>query len=313
MLTFCLSSFHHFIPHLPTLSNSPYPSSAFTDSTFTDSHCHLDFNELYGQLDSILASCQQRNIQRIIVPSIGPQNWQQVLALPSLVKSQANNLSNSQVTIYPCLGIHPWFLDKLPENAIEQLDQLLAQNNTQHHTQHGTKIIALGEAGIDGMIAKNSANPEQHLKQQVTIFEQQLALAKKHQLPIIVHHRRSHPEVIRSLKAVTFSQGGIIHAFSGSYQEAKQYLDLGFLIGIGGTITYPRATKTINTVKKLPIESLVLETDAPSMPLAGFQGQPNHPKHIVDVFQALVNLRSEDKTRLSQQIETNINRLFGLS
>ncbi|WP_448553167.1 TatD family hydrolase [Thalassotalea montiporae] len=264
--------------------------------SFTDSHCHLDFDELSQSLNDVLTTCEAQQIKRIIVPSIGPQNWQQVLSLPA----QATN----SVELYPCLGIHPWFLDGLADDAIEQLDKLIAE--------HKASLIALGEMGIDGTIAKDSKAPTQHLNQQITIFEQQLELAKLHQLPVIVHHRRSHPEVVRSLKAAKLSHGGIIHAFSGSYQQAKQYLDLGFLLGISGTITYPRAAKTINTVKKLPIESLVLETDAPAMPLAGFQGQANHPKHVVDVFETLASLRSEDKDMLSEQIEANINRLFNL-
>ena len=263
--------------------------------TFTDSHCHLDFDELSQSLEDVLATCEARQIKRIIVPSIGPQNWQQVLSLPTQVTGSVN--------CYPCLGIHPWFLDGLADDAIEQLDKLI--------TQHKDSLIALGEMGIDGTIAKDSKAPTQHLNQQISIFELQLELANQHQLPVIVHHRRSHPEVVRSLKKAKLSRGGIVHAFSGSYQQAKQYLDLGFLLGIGGTITYPRAAKTINTVKKLPIESLVLETDAPSMPLAGFQGQANHPKHVKDVFDTLVSLRSEESERLAGQLEKNIDHLFG--
>ncbi|REL28137.1 TatD family deoxyribonuclease [Thalassotalea euphylliae] len=271
--------------------------STFTDSQFTDSHCHLDFTELAEQLDNVLATCQQRNIKRIIVPSIGPQNWQSVLSLTTN--------TTDDVAVYPCLGIHPWFLDDLPADAISQLDLLV--------NQHKQSLIALGEMGVDGTIAKNADAPEKNLAQQIDIFEQQLLLADKHQLPVIVHHRRSHQEVVRSLKKAKLTKGGIVHAFSGSYQQAKQYLDLGFLLGIGGTITYPRAAKTINTVKKLPIEAMVLETDAPSMPLAGFQGQANHPKHVTDVFDTLASLRSEERNALAEQLEKNIDQLFGFN
>ncbi|NMP31960.1 TatD family hydrolase [Thalassotalea sp. M1531] len=260
--------------------------------TFTDSHCHLDFQELSSNIDVVLAECLRNNIKRIIVPSVGPQNWTKVLALTSV---------KSDISIYPCLGIHPWYLDDISIDSINLLDELLST--------HKSELIALGEAGIDGTIAKE----KQNLTKQIEIFELQLMLANKHQLPVIVHHRRSHPETVKCLKEAKLKSGGIIHAFSGSYQQAKHYLDLGFKLGIGGTITYPRAEKTIKTVKKLPIDCLVLETDAPSMPLAGYQGHPNHPKRIINVFEHLLAIREESAEQLAMQMEENINQLFELT
>jgi len=261
---------------------------------FTDSHCHLDFDDFSNCLQKLLTMCAEQGIHQIIVPSITPNNWQNVLSLccsPSLTK--VNKL-------HACLGIHPWFLNDLTENHLQDLSQIVAK--------YKDNIIAIGEAGIDGVIAKEQDN----LAQQQYFFDYQIALAQQYDLPIIVHHRRSHPEVIASLKKTKLNRAGIIHAFSGSYQQACQYIDLGFKLGVGGTITYERAKKTLKALKKVPASSLVLETDAPSMPLANYQGEVNSPLRLVDVFNSLVKLREEPAEQLAETIENTVTALFKL-
>jgi TatD DNase family protein len=265
---------------------------------FTDSHCHLDFKEFSLERSSspvsILTQCADRDIHQIIVPAINPDNWQDVLAL-----SNTNPIaSQSGCKVYAALGIHPWFLKGLQQEHLDSLDQIVSKNKTN--------IIAIGETGLDGVIAKQMDN----MAQQCLFFEFQLQLAKKYKLPVIVHHRRTHNETITILKQVKVQQGGIIHAFSGSYQQACQYIDLGFKLGIGGTITYPRAEKTIKAIKRLPLSSLVLETDAPAMPLYGFQGESNSPLRIINVFERLVELREESKEEIAEKIEQNISEAF---
>jgi TatD DNase family protein len=268
---------------------------------FTDSHCHLDFKAFTAKgissTVSLLALCAKKNIHQIIVPSVAPDNWESVLALTNNIQEQ--RLSNCKV--FSCLGIHPWFLAGLQQQHLDKLAQKVLENKT--------RIIAIGEAGLDGVIAKQQDN----FNQQNLFFEFQLYLAQQHQLPIIVHHRRTHNEIITLLKQVKIAHGGIIHAFSGSYQQACQYIDLGFKLGIGGTITYPRAEKTIKAIKRLPLSSLVLETDAPSMPLNGFQGESNSPLRVVNVFNKLVELRQESSEVIADKIEENISTLFQLN
>jgi TatD DNase family protein len=268
---------------------------------FTDSHCHLDFKAFTAKgissTVSLLALCAKKNIHQIIVPSVAPDNWESVLALTNNIQEQ--RLSNCKV--FSCLGIHPWFLAGLQQQHLDKLAQKVLENKT--------RIIAIGEAGLDGVIAKQQDN----FNQQNLFFEFQLYLAQQHQLPIIVHHRRTHNEIITLLKQVKIAHSGIIHAFSGSYQQACQYIDLGFKLGIGGTITYPRAEKTIKAIKRLPLSSLVLETDAPSMPLNGFQGESNSPLRVVNVFNKLVELRQESSEVIADKIEENISTLFQLN
>jgi TatD DNase family protein len=279
---------------------------------FTDSHCHLDFIEFQQKLPQLLSQCQQENIKRIIVPSVNPEHWQRVLSLP-------NQLAHSMVKISCCLGIHPWFLilqdnlaDSRPAKNIDlssneqQLTQLVDENRNN--------IVAIGECGIDVFKAKKNTESEEalnkNLQLQQDFFEMQLQIAKQNDLPVVIHHCQSHQLIIPLLKKVNLNKAGVIHAFSGSYQQAKAYVDLGFKLGIGGTITYPRAKKTINAIKRLPLSSLLLETDAPAMPPFGQQGFINTPLNLLSVFSALTNIRDESATAIAEQIESNVNELF---
>lgn len=265
-----------------------------TNNYYTDSHCHLDFSEFTPSLQRLLHQCQQANINNILIPAIAPKNWQAVLTLCKKHTTQA-------LKLHPCLGIHPWFLAGLDCSHLNSLAELILQE--QHN------IVAIGEAGIDGKIALEQNN----LSQQIEFFDYQLSLAKTYQRPIIVHHRRSHQAVMKLLRKAQLPKAGIIHAFSGSFEQAKQYIDLGFKLGIGGTITYPRAEKTIKTVKRLPLSSMVLETDAPAMPLYGQQGKVNSPLEVVNVFNCLAKLRSESSEELANALQSNFDNIVPLA
>jgi TatD DNase family protein len=294
---------------------------------FTDTHCHLDDRVFKQHLTSLLKQCQSEDIQRIIVPSTSPVHFKEVLNLPSH--------NTEKLKIHPCLGIHPWFLEDLTNKDLNDLKQKVAT--------HRNNIVAIGETGIDALVFKNSIasknvtvsknSPQQNsvtqheafaenMAKQQHFFDFQLLLAKKHNLPIIVHHRKSHQIIIPMLKQHKIDKGGIIHAFSGSYQQAKEYIDLGFKIGVGGTITYPRANKTISAIKRLPLSALVLETDAPSMPVNpevclhhnkpnnSLQAFKNSPLNVVQVFKSLVSHRKESIEMIAEQIENNVGQLF---
>ncbi|KGK00399.1 TatD family hydrolase [Thalassotalea sp. ND16A] len=250
---------------------------------FTDSHCHLDFTEFDAKRDELMKKCAQLQIQRFIVPGITAKRWSRVITL-----------CQQSPSAYPCLGLHPWWIEKATYADLLLLEQMLAQH----------PIIAVGEIGIDGAISD--------IEKQTEYFTKQLAIAKKHNLPVVVHHRKSHHLIVPELKTIALSRAGVIHAFSGNYQQAKAYIDLGYKLGIGGTITYPRASKTINAVKRIPVESILLETDAPAMPLHGFQGEINTPDKIAVVFEHLLALRTEPADRLAQTIEDNVQQLFNL-
>ncbi len=264
---------------------------------FTDSHCHFDFPEFDGDRHTIIQQCSQLNIHRMIIPAISPDNWEKVLNLTIKVNSD-KSFSAQNFQLFACLGIHPWFLNNLNHEHLSQLARRVKE--------HKKTLIAIGETGIDGVIAKQ----ENNLAQQQQFFEFQLQLAKQYHLPVIVHHRQSHQHIVSLIKHANLGRGGIIHAFSGSYQQAVEYIDLGFKLGVGATITYERAQKTIKTIKRIPLSSLVLETDAPAMPPAGLQGKINSPLNLPLMFQHLCNIRLEKPEQIAQQMECTINRLF---
>ncbi len=281
---------------------------------FTDSHCHLDDIVFREQLPSLLAQCAKLAINRIIVPAISPDNFDNVLTI-------AKRYHNKPIQLHACLGIHPWFLDGLNNVHLEQL--------TAKVTLEKSNIIAIGETGIDGANIKRSDEPIKELAKQQHFFDCQLNLAKQNDLPVIIHHRQSHQYIVPMLKQYKLARSGVIHGFSGSYQQAKDYLDLGFKLGIGSTITYSRAKKTINTVKRLPLESLVLETDAPSMPLSpevmgtevkskefmakeaiSQEVATNSPINLIKIFNVLTTIRTESSEEIAEQLEHNIEQVF---
>lgn len=286
---------------------------------FTDSHCHLDFPEFSKNIAELLIQCQTQKIHRIIVPSVNPEHWQRVLTIAK---------QNHPIDIAYGLGIHPWFVilqtrqascsEKIYDVTFQeqQLKQAVEVNKqaSDNNNLNSKKIIAIGECGIDVLKAKKHASNEQTLKANITLqqdfFSMQLAIAQENNLPVIVHHSQSHALILPLLKHYKLNKSGVIHAFSGSYQQAKAYVDLGFKLGVGGTITYPRANKTITAIKQLPLSSLLLETDAPAMPLMGMQGTHNSPLNLISVFKTLVALRNESDEIIAKQIEQNVEQLF---
>lgn len=251
---------------------------------FSDTHCHFDFKEFSSTLPQLYQACVQQNIKRIVIPGITAKQWPRVLETCQKFHG-----------VFPALGLHPWWINKAKPSDLVLLEQYIKTQT----------LVGVGEIGIDGGI--------ENIPKQIEYFTRQLALANKYALPTIIHHRKSHQYILPILKQHVNNNGGVIHAFSGSYQQAIDYINLGYKLGIGGTITYERAKKTRNAIKRLPIESLVLETDAPAMPLAGFQGTDNSPLRILDVFNCLADLRSEGKEQLAEQLEQNVDELFSLN
>ena len=276
---------------------------------FTDSHCHLDFAEFSSNLPELLQQCQAKNIHRLIVPGVNPEHWQRVLSLVDLPKKSPD----VNIQIACALGIHPWFLIVKNETANTSLD-FQTQQLEQAINLNRNNLDAIGECGIDVFKAKKNTASETALSDNIQLqqdfFEMQLSLAKQNDLPVIVHHCQSHQLILPLLKKHQLAKAGVIHAFSGSYQQAKDYVDLGFKLGIGGTITYPRAKKTINAIKRLPLSSLLLETDAPAMPPSGQQGLSNTPLNLIAVFNALVAIRDEPAGVIAAQVEANVDQLF---
>lgn len=251
-----------------------------------DTHCHFDFEPFSGDVAEQIQQAHQQGVERLLIPSIGPSNWQKV-----------TELSCTYPPIYYALGFHPYFLDTDSPLQLNALQDLLSGV--------GDKCVAVGECGLDAMIDVDMGLQEM-------MFIRQVEIARQMKKPLILHARKTHNRLIQLLKQYKFSHGGILHGFSGSYQQAQQFIELGFSIGVGGVITYSRANKTRQAVAKLPLESLVLETDAPDMPLSGHQGEDNHPKMLSAVFACLAELRDEPSNEIANRVWRNSNQVFGI-
>jgi TatD DNase family protein len=261
-------------------------------AVYFDSHCHFDFSIFDSERERLWSECQKKNIKYLLIPGIYQEQW---LQLPEL----SEKLSG----IFFSCGLHPWWINKaIAESIDKEKDLGFSLKKLEENLTH-PKCLAIGECGLDKMI-------EVPLDKQVNIFEQQLILACKLNMPVIIHVRKTHNEIISLLKHYQPSAGGVIHGFTGSVELAEVYWQLGFYIGIGGSITYPRANKTRDTVYKMPIESLLLETDAPDMPLNGFQGQANNPLQVISVAETLAQIKKESVEFVAKQTTQNALNLF---
>jgi TatD DNase family protein len=254
---------------------------------FIDSHCHFDFSCFADNREQLLAQLQHKQITNLIIPATQRSSWPEIQALSAAYKN-----------LYYALGIHPHFLDNFQEDDLQLLTQLLENRDK--------RCVAVGEIGLD-------KHAQSDLQLQEEVFIRQLRLAKRFDLPVIVHIVKQQSRVLEILKAEKFTQGGVYHAFSGSYEVAREFIKQGFKLGIGGVITYPGSTKTREAVRRLPLESLLLETDAPDMPLYQQQEKNNSPKNLLLIFDALAQLRSESKSCLAKQIYKNTQSIFLLN
>jgi TatD DNase family protein len=250
-----------------------------------DSHCHLDFEVFDHDRDVVLNNCQTLGVNNIIVPGVTADTWNKLLS----VCQSSNNL-------HPALGLHPMFMAEHQAKHIALLNDYVAKFNP----------IAIGEIGLDFYV------PEHNKQSQIELFEKQLIIANDANLPVILHVRKAYDQVLSLLIKHKINRG-IVHAFSGSEQQAQLYIKQGFLLGIGGALTHDRATKLRSLFGNLPLTSIVLETDAPDMPLSGQQGQRNTPENICTIVATLAELRTESIEQIADISSQNVRKALSIS
>lgn len=247
-----------------------------------DSHCHLDFQLFDIDRADILAHCQQLGVNNIVIPGVTADNWQRLL-----------KICDQSEILHPALGLHPLFMNEHTTEHLADLKRLIA----------AVEPVAIGEIGLDFYW------PNHDKQAQINLFTAQLKLAQSAQLPVLLHVRKAHDHTINLLKTHRVT-GGIVHAFNGSLQQAEQYIKLGFVLGVGGVITHAKATRLKTLFSQLPLSSIVLETDAPDMPLAEMQEQRNTPENIPIILAALANIRSESKQDIATITTDNAKRIL---
>ncbi|WP_045860080.1 TatD family hydrolase [Raoultella terrigena] len=253
---------------------------------FIDTHCHFDFPPFADDEAGSIARAAREGVMRIIVPATEADNFPRVLAL-----------AEQHDALYAALGLHPIVIERHDESSLQRLEACLQQRSA--------KVVAIGEIGLD------LYREDPQFDRQQAVLEAQLRLAKRYDLPVILHSRRTHDKLAMLLKRHALARTGVVHGFAGSLQQAERFVQSGYKIGVGGTITYPRANKTREVMSRLPLSALLLETDAPDMPLNGFQGEPNRPEQAARVFATLCELRQEPADAIAEALLSNTEALFG--
>lgn len=249
-----------------------------------DSHCHLDAPEFDSDRAQVIARARKAGVDRQIVPAIDAAGW------PGL-----RSVCAADHGLYPAYGLHPVYLHKHRPQHLVQLRQWIERE----------RPVAVGECGLDYFIDGFDADAQQ------VYFDGQLALACEFDLPLVVHARRSVEATIVAIKRHSGVRG-VVHSFSGSPEQARQLWQLGFLIGLGGPVTHDRAHRLRKLVATMPLEFLLLETDAPDQPDAGIRGQRNEPARLTEILWTIAGLRSEDPAVIAAATTTNAERLFRL-
>lgn len=249
-----------------------------------DTHCHLDQHEFAPDRDAVIERARAAGVSRQVVPATIAAGW------PGL-----RDVCRASDGLYPAYGLHPMFLDSHRREQIAELKQWLEQETP----------VAVGECGLDYFI------PEPDREEQGWYFDAQLKLARDFDLPVIVHARRAVDEVIAAIRRIGGLRG-VVHSFSGSQQQAEMLWKNGFLLGLGGPVTYERAKRLRRLAASMPLEWLLLETDAPDQPDANHRGQRNEPARIVHVLDTIAQLREMEPAELAATTTANAERLFCL-
>ncbi|WP_137894330.1 TatD family hydrolase [Ramlibacter sp. 2FC] len=276
-------------------------------TVWIDTHCHLDAAEFAGDVEAVRARAAARQVGLCVLPAVAVAHFGALRAL-------AQRLGDAYA-----LGIHPLYVAQAGEADLAALDAELAQHRAD------PRLVAVGEIGLDYFVPELAQGEAR--ERQDFFYREQLKLARKHGLPVLLHVRRSADQLLKGLREVGVS-GGIAHAFNGSLQQARAFLALGFKLGFGGALTYQRALQLRRLAAELPLDALVLETDAPDMPphwlytpaeqrAAGRPQGRNEPGELPRIAAELAQLRGMAVEELAQATTANalaaLPRLRGLA
>lgn len=245
-----------------------------------DTHCHLDAGEFDPDRAAVIERAQTKGVRGILIPAVHRSNF-------SVVREMAHGLSGTPNTMTGAyaVGIHPLFVQRSQRADLKVLARYLAQHSDD------PRLVAVGEIGLDFFV--ESIREGAARVEQIYFYREQLALAREFGLPVLLHVRRSQDELLKWLRRMP-PIGGLAHAFNGSFQQAEQFIALGFALGMGGALTFTRALQIRRLATELPLGNLVLETDAPDIGPAWLsQGQRNEPAEVARIALALAQLRGE--------------------
>jgi len=250
-----------------------------------DSHSHIDVDAFDADRDAVMARARDAGVIGQLVPAIAAAGWPRLRDVCATYPGE----------LHAAYGMHPMYLDEHRPEHLEQLRDWLQDPG----------CVAVGEIGLDYFVETLDRERQQFY------FDAQLQLAREFDLPVIVHARRAVDAVIASLKKIDGLRG-IVHSFAGSSEQAQQLWKMGFLLGIGGPVTYERAQRLRGLVATMPLEHLVLETDSPDQPDSGWRGQRNEPARLTAILAAIAELRGESPEAIATVTTANAMQLLKL-
>jgi len=249
-----------------------------------DTHCHLDDPRLYDQLPAVLAAAEKSGVQRFIVPGVEPQWWERILTL-----------AKADERIFAAPGIHPLKAEHWSSRAAATLGKLTPS------------IVAIGEIGLD----YSAGMPSHELQKEV--FRAQLRLAREVHLPVIIHCRKAFADTLQILAEERITEfGGVMHAFSGSLEIARECIALGLKIGIAGSVTWEKAVRPKEIVKAISLEQLLLETDAPDLSPESRRGMTNEPAFLLEIARKVAEIKGVAVAEVATVTSGSARALFGL-
>ena len=248
-----------------------------------DTHCHLTFDPLAGDLDGVLRRAETAGVAKIVVPAVDRDSWPVVRAL------------SGRGGVYAAFGLHPCA-------AREALDLHVLGTFLE-----GEGVVAVGEIGLDFKIDGGNRDRER----QVHVFRAQVALARDLRLPVILHCRGAFEEMLAMLRPFAPKLRGVVHAYSRGPELARRFLDLGLFLAFGGAVTRPRARRAHRSALTVPSDRLLVETDAPAIGLEGVAAEDAEPRHALDVVHALARVRGDSPSDIAAQTTANATELFG--
>ena len=247
---------------------------------FTDTHCHLS-KEDYEDIDKVVANAKENKIERLIICGCDKNGIKEAI-----------DIANKYENIYLEIGYHPSEANITTDEDINELITIIKNN---------PKVVAVGEIGLDYHWDKDNKDKQKEL------FKRQISIAKENNLPVVIHSRDAFQDTYDILKETNAK--GDIHCFSGNLDNAKMYIDLGFVLGIGGVLTF-KNTNLKETIKKIDLTNIILETDSPYLSPEPFRGQKNEPKNVYYVAEEITRLKEISMDEVSKVTEENIKRVF---
>lgn len=247
-----------------------------------DSHCHILSSE-YEKPEDVIKDSKTFGVDKMIINGYDLKS-----------SAEAVLLSNEYNYVYASIGIGPENIDDVSDKDFIKLEELIKKG----------KVVAIGEIGLDYYWTKDNK------EKQIYVFENMLALAKKYNLPVIVHCRQAIKDTYELLKK--YKVTGILHCFSGSAESAKEFIKLGFLIGIGGVVTFKNAKEIKDVVIKIDLSNISLETDSPYLSPEPFRGNVNVPKNVIYVARKIAELKSVSLEEVLEVTSSNVTSKFDL-